>query len=151
MFSQGKPLPDGVIIRAAIWPGDESAIAEIRRAVFIREQAVPEAMEWEDIDPICDWFVAQLGDKLIAIARLTPEGRIGRMAVSREWRGNGIGAAVLDLALETACRRGLDEVELHAQTQAIGFYGRFGFRAFGPEFDEAGILHRQMKLSLRGD
>lgn len=140
-----------MIIRAAQWPSDESAIAEIRRAVFIREQAVPEAMEWEDIDPICDWLVAQLDDKLIAIARLTPEGRIGRMAVSREWRGKGIGAAVLNLALEAARRRGFTEVELHAQTQAIGFYGRFGFQVFGPEFDEAGIPHRQMKLSLRGD
>ena len=143
-----KPLPEGVKIRLGIWPQDESNIAEIRRAVFIGEQRVPERLEWEAIDPVCDWFVAEHGDALVAIARLTRQGRIGRMAVLADWRGRGIGSGLLGLALARAGSRGLARVELHAQCHALGFYERFGFVAEGPEFTEAGIPHRRMLMNL---
>jgi len=151
VFTPIEPPPPDLEIRRAHWSEDESAIAAIRRAVFIEEQNVPEAMEWEDIDPACDWFVARHGDAQVATARLTPQGRIGRMAVLPDWRGRGIGSALLDLVLARAAERGLDRVELHAQCHALGFYRRFGFEAVGPEFDEAGIPHRRMILNLAKD
>lgn len=151
VFTAIKPLPPGVEIGLAHWPKDEPAIAAIRRAVFIDEQNVPEAMEWEDIDPACDWFVARHGEARVATARLTPQGRIGRMAVLPDWRGRGIGSALLGLVLTRAAERGLDSLELHAQCHALDFYRRFGFTAVGPEFDEAGIPHRQMILNLTKD
>ncbi|MFA5082777.1 MAG: GNAT family N-acetyltransferase [Hydrogenophilaceae bacterium] len=145
-----KPLPPGVKIRPGNWLEDAPAIAAVRRGVFIEEQGVPEALEWEAIDPECDWFVAQDGDTLVATARLTPQGRIGRMAVLADWRGKGIGTRLLDMALARAVRLGLARVELHAQCHALGFYQRFGFAAEGPEFSEADIPHRHMVLHLRG-
>jgi predicted GNAT family N-acyltransferase len=151
VFNQAKPLPGGVTIRAAVWPDDESALALVRRAVFIEEQRVPEAMEWEAVDPQCDWFIALTGAAPVAVARLTPEGRIGRMAVLPAWRGRGIGRALLDLAIRQARRHGMNRVELHAQCHALGFYERFGFAAEGPEFAEAGIPHRHMVLNLKED
>lgn len=150
MFRQLKPLPPGVKIRPADWPADEAAIAQIRRKVFIEGQSVPEQLEWETLDPECAWFVAQAADALVAIARLTPAGRIGRMAVLDGWRGLGIGSGLLAMALDAARQRGLKAVELHAQSHAIAFYQRFGFTVAGPEFMEAGIPHRVMKLNLRG-
>ena len=149
VFAMVKPLPPGVKIRPGRWPEDAPAIAAVRRAVFIEEQGVPEALEWEAIDPECDWFVAQDGAVVMAIARLTPQGRIGRMAVLPNWRGLGIGSGLLDLALAGAASRGLTRVELHAQSHALGFYERFGFAADGPEFAEADIPHRHMILNLR--
>lgn len=151
MFSSLKPLPKGVNIGPADWSADVGAIAAIRRSVFIDEQSVPEAMEWEEIDPICRWFVARHGDALVAIVRLTPEGRIGRMAVLPAWRGQGIGSHLLAAVLTAARQNGLPAVELHAQSHAVGFYARFGFAAAGPEFDEAGIPHRHMTLNLEGN
>ncbi len=148
MFSPLKPLPAGVRLRPGRWIDDVVAIAKVRRAVFIEEQAVPEVMEWETIDAECDWFVALDGAELVGIARLTPQGRIGRMAVLKNWRGKGIASGLLSLTLERAKTRGLAQVELHAQSHAIGFYERFGFIAVGVEFDEAGIPHRQMGLNL---
>jgi predicted GNAT family N-acyltransferase len=148
MFDNRTPLPSGVRIRPADWPADEPSIAVVRRKVFIEEQGVPEVMEWEDLDSGCDWFVAEAGGETVAIVRLTPDGRVGRMAVLPEWRRKGIGAALLTAALDAARKRELAEVELHAQTHAVRFYQRFGFVATGPAFDEAGIPHRHMRLNL---
>ena len=43
---------------------------------------------------------------------------------------------------------GVTKVKLGAQTHALGFYERLGFTAYGPEFDDAGIPHREMVLAL---
>lgn len=147
-------------VEPASWPRDEAAIARLRRAVFILEQGVPEALEWEDRDPSCDWFAARDGaGELIGIARLVPgalaglpaaEGVIGRMAVLPAWRRRGVGSALLGACLARAKARGLVRLTLHAQTHALALYAREGFRPGGPEFDEAGIPHRKMVLNLEG-
>lgn len=149
VFAPAKPVPPGVTIRPGNWTEDAAAIAGVRRRVFIEEQGVPEELEWEAVDPECDWFVAQAGDALVAVARLTPQGRIGRMAVLANWRGRGIGSGLLGMALARAGKRGLARVELHAQCHAMAFYQRYGFTAEGPEFVEADIPHRRMLLNLR--
>lgn len=135
----------------APWPRLAQAIAEIRRLVFIREQGVPEALEWEARDGDCDWFLARAGDELVGIARLTPDAHVGRMAVLPAWRGRGIGSALLRAVLRRARDKGLARVSLHAQTHALSFYARFGFQAEGEVFVEAGIPHRRMTLVLDGE
>lgn len=140
---------DSFSVRAAVWSRDEPAIARIRRQVFIEEQAVPEVMEWEVRDSECDWFVAQdKAGEVVGICRLTPDAHIGRMAVLPAWRRRGVGSALLQAALGAARQQGLRQVALHAQVHAVAFYGRFGFKPSGPEFDEAGIPHRLMSLDL---
>ncbi|MBI5937223.1 MAG: GNAT family N-acetyltransferase [Betaproteobacteria bacterium] len=140
---------DSFTVSEADWRRDEAGIAHVRRRVFIEEQAVPEAMEWEARDAQCDWFIAQdATGAIVGIARLTPDEHIGRMAVLPAWRRRGVGAALLRAALAQARQRGLRRVGLHAQVQAMPFYARFGFQARGPVFDEAGIPHREMILDL---
>ena len=75
-----------------------------------------------------------------------PSGQIGRMAVRAEWRGRGVGARLLALAVHAAQDAGLHRIFLHAQAEAIGFYERAGFQASGEPFWEAGIEHRTMTL-----
>ena len=132
----------------ASWPRHAEAIAELRRRVFIREQGVPEALEWEARDPECDWFVARSGGELVGIVRLTPDAHVGRLAVLPAWRGRGIGSALLQAVLQRARDKGLTTVTLHAQTHALPFYARMGFRAEGEVFMEAGIPHRRMTLHI---
>jgi predicted GNAT family N-acyltransferase len=136
-------------VTPASWHSDALAIAQIRRRVFIKEQGVPEALEWEARDGDCDWFVARAGEAIIGIARLTPDAFVGRMAVLPEWRGRGIGTALLRAVLQCARDKGLNTLKLHAQTHAVPFYARLGFRAEGEVFMEAGIPHRLMTLALR--
>ena len=197
--------PTFVVIPAS-WPEEAEAIAAIRRRVFIEEQGVPEALEWEARDGDCDWFVARslsdlsdrsepggrartvwhdfeahsgtmqreigpkwtalptgavdqsqvrqaprVGDAVVGIARLTPDAQVGRMAVLPDWRGRGIGTALLRAVLQCAREKGLAVVTLHAQTHAVPFYARQGFRAEGAVFMEAGIPHRRMTLVIHED
>ena len=119
----------------------------MRRTVFILEQGVPEALEWESRDPACLWCVAQAHETgIIGIARLTPEGRIGRMAVLPSWRRRGVGSALLQAVLRTARDRGWNRIELSAQTHAMPFYARHGFVGVGPDYLDAGIPHQTMIL-----
>ena len=136
-------------VRTAVWRDDEAAIARVRRAVFIDEQGVPEALEWEAVDAACAWFVAQAGNgEIVAIVRLRDDGRLGRMAVLPAWRRRGVGSALLMAALDAARARGLATVHLSAQSHAVPFYARRGFRAEGDEYPDAGIPHRSMRLNL---
>lgn len=129
---------------------DRERLRAIRRTVFIEEQGVPEELEWDGLDEHCRHALALApGDVPIGTGRLTPDARIGRMAVTREWRGRGVGSAILQALLKEAQAAGCVLVELHAQVHALQFYGRHGFTARGPEFLEAGIPHRAMTIELQ--
>jgi predicted GNAT family N-acyltransferase len=143
--------PVSFIVRPANWTVDREGLRAIRRAVFIEEQGVPEELEWDEHDEHCRHVLAlAAGGGRIGTGRLSPDGRIGRMAVLREWRGRGVGSAVLQALLQQARVDGYTTVRLHAQTHALAFYARHGFEATGPEFLEANIVHRSMHLELKG-
>lgn len=136
-------------IESVNWAAEESAIRAIRENVFIREQAVPEDLEWDGLDPVCTHLLAwnDFG-QTIGTARMQPHGIIGRMAVLEAWRGRGVGSALLRRLLQLAAQQGLSRVTLSAQTHALGFYDRAGFVAIGEPFMDAGILHRKMVKDL---
>ncbi len=137
-------------VRLASWSEDRDALSLIRRRVFIEEQAVPEELEWEADDAHCLHALAEtsLGEP-VGTARLLSSGKIGRMAVLPQWRGRGIGSALLRLLIRTARKENLPTPYLDAQTQALAFYQKHGFEAFGEEFMDAGIPHRRMRLQAR--
>lgn len=136
-------------VRDADWNRDRDALMAVRRAVFMEEQGVSAELEWDGLDDEARHFLALDGAGLpIGTARLLPDGHIGRMAVLANRRGQGVGSALLRRAVDAANDCGFAAVELAAQTHAIGFYERFGFGAYGPEFMDAGIPHRHMRLSL---
>lgn len=135
-------------VRRADWDADREALREVRYTVFVQEQDVPEDLEWDGEDADCDHALAFLDNRVVGTGRLTPQGKIGRMAVLKEARGYGVGAAVLDFLVEVARQSGRSEVRLHAQSHALAFYERAGFTAYGEAFDEAGIEHRHMVLSF---
>ncbi len=132
------------------WCRDAARLGAIRRAVFIDEQGVPEALEWDEYDAVSTHWLALAGDDSpIGCARLLPDGHLGRMAVLPAWRGRGVGRALLDAVLHAARMRGERLLSLSAQTHAAGFYARAGFVADGPVYEEAGILHVAMQKTLR--
>ena len=123
----------------------------VRETVFVHEQQVPLEEEWDALDPECVHVVARTIDGTpIGTGRLTPEHKIGRMAVLRQWRGKGVGDALLLALVEQAHQRGWREVALNAQVTAIDFYLRHGFQPYGERFREAGIEHQAMRRALTG-
>ncbi|MBI1283570.1 MAG: GNAT family N-acetyltransferase [Thiobacillus sp.] len=131
------------------WARDAERLAAVRRAVFIDEQGVPEALEWDEHDALALHFLATtLDGSPIGCARLLPDGHVGRMAVLPAWRGHGVGRSLLAAVLNAARARGHAELRLSAQTHAADFYLQAGFVAHGAEYEEAGIPHVAMRKRL---
>ena len=141
-------------IEIADWSREDqrTALLDLRGTVFIQEQGVPEQRERDGLDGDC-WHVLARDDagRPIGCGRLTPAHKIGRMAVLQEWRGRGVGVALLRELVARARAQGWPEVALDAQVSAIGFYAREEFVAYGEEFEDAGLPHRAMRLALIAD
>lgn len=137
-------------LRDAIWSQDASRLKRVRHRVFVLEQGVPELLEWDENDPICQHWVAEDKDgNPLGTARFLESGQIGRMAVLPEWRGTGIGRALLNTVLSAAAQQDFDDVFLHAQLTAEAFYLKAGFQPEGPVFEEAGIPHRTLRMTVQ--
>jgi predicted GNAT family N-acyltransferase len=106
-------------------------------------------MEWDQFDSVSLHFLAWHEDEAIGCVRLLPTGHIGRMAVLRPWRRKGVASALLERCESSARARKLKEMRLSAQTQAIPFYEKAGYRITSEPYLDAGILHQDMNKSLR--
>lgn len=136
-------------IESAEWAAAGDALRAIRRRVFVEEQNVPEELEWDDEDASSRHVIAVAGGGVpVGTGRLLRDGHIGRMAVLKNWRGMGVGSALMHCLLRLAGEAGHRVVRLHAQIHAVGFYEKHGFVAEGEEFMEAGIPHVVMTRSM---
>jgi predicted GNAT family N-acyltransferase len=136
-------------IRTGTWAEQQAAAQAIRYAVFVIEQKIPVELEWDEMDAGCLHAVAYDGNGIsLGTGRLLPDGHVGRMAVKKNARGQGVGGALLDALVELARSRGDKRVMLNAQASAEAFYAAHGFARDGVEFMEAGIPHIGMAKNL---
>ncbi|SFC23939.1 acyl-CoA thioester hydrolase, YbgC/YbaW family [Polaromonas sp. OV174] len=127
--------------------------ARVREAVFVQEQGIAPALEWDEADHSAQHVVAYNGlGQAIATGRLVRHasgvGKIGRVAVHHALRGSGVGQSIMSALVNEARQVGEAEVMLYAQRSAQGFYLRLGFVPRGEPFDEAGIAHIEMFKTL---
>ena len=132
----------------------------IRRAVFIDEQGVSEEEEIDEYDGdpaetvgvvhvvAYHQAIAVATGRLMVHAPLGEHPHIGRVAVLPEYRGQGLGKAVMLALHNEAEKRGYAGVALGAQLPAIPFYEKLGYTANGDVYLDAGIEHRWMDLSF---
>ena len=152
-YEAGEPMVD---VRVGGWQMLSTPARAVRTAVFIEEQNIPVAMEWDDADEAAVHAVAfnrfghalATGRLLAGTAHTAGGARVGRMATLQAVRGSGIARAVLEALLACARQRGDAECVLHAQLSAQPFYARAGFLPRGPVFEEAGIAHIEMTRRL---
>jgi predicted GNAT family N-acyltransferase len=134
------------------WQDQREALTAVRRTVFIEEQHVPKALELDESDRVCHHvLVTDADNQPVATGRIDRDGRIGRMAVLKVCRGQGIGSAILNALLDYAGQEHYAGVYLHAQVGAISFYEKYGFSVDGEEFMDAGIPHRNMTREPGGE
>ena len=146
---------------------DLDAILDLRSAVFIDEQLVPEEEEIDDLDSlesIVDdkviHLIAKENNKIIATARMFGEDRsiisssretdlhVGRVAVRYDARKTGVGRLLMNKCHQVAVQRGYSMLTLSAQVQALGFYERLGYQARGKIYLDAGIEHLDMDIKV---
>jgi predicted GNAT family N-acyltransferase len=118
---------------------------EIRRVVFCDEQGVSRMEEFDGLDETCRHFLARVEQVSVGTARIRPletgETKIERVAVLKEYRGLGVGLALMRQIMEEI---GGAPMVLNAQFHTKAFYKGLGFTAVGEIFDEAGIDHVKM-------
>jgi predicted GNAT family N-acyltransferase len=130
------------------WEQARAEASRIRFAVFVVEQGVPLEIELDEHDAECVHALAFDGAAAVGTGRLLPDGHLGRMAVLREFRGRGVGSAILAKLIKAAAQRGDREVLLSAQVHALDFYRAHGFSAEGEVYQDAGIAHQTMRRAL---
>jgi len=149
-FEKGE---DMLVLQTGPWLELQAQASPLRAQVFVDEQKVPAEMEWDEHDASALHAVAlnRMG-MVLATGRLLQHApgvaRIGRMAVKKQMRGSDLGRRVLRALMNEAKARGDQQVMLHAQCSALGFYKRAGFTPQGEVFEEAGIAHIEMVCSL---
>lgn len=125
---------------------------EVRREVFVHEQKVDEAEEYDGLDNEALHVIAENRGRVIGTARVrfrSPnEAKIERMAVLRPFRRQGVGGRILSFLNEELRNRQIAHVVLHAQIAVTEFYRAHGFQGKGPRFWEAGIEHIEMRMQL---
>lgn len=151
-FEEGR---DAYTLQCGTWADQTEGARAVRLAVFVQEQAIPEDEEWDaDDEHAVHAVLRNLCGCPVATGRLIHQGvgegcaKIGRMAVLRSARGIGLGDQVLRALMAEAASRGVVSIGLHAQVSAQAFYARHGFIPEGEVFDEVGIPHQLMKLTL---
>lgn len=126
--------------------------AHIREKVFIEEQQIPAELEFDEYDFIATHVVMYIEEIPIGTGRLLLKSDnkwyIGRIAVLKEYRGKSYGRDVVLELMRIAKNKGIKEAHIHSQVYAIPFYEKLGWKAFGEEFEEDGIQHKEMSITL---
>jgi predicted GNAT family N-acyltransferase len=133
-------------VRIGRWAELEPLALPLRVSVFVQEQGVPIELEQDELDEFATHaVVTDSTAQALATGRLvlTEPGsaKIGRLAVAKSHRGQGLGKVVLEALIAHGQGLGVKHLKLHAQRDAERFYLAFGFEAQGEPFMEAGIEH----------
>ncbi|HFX6378027.1 TPA: GNAT family N-acetyltransferase [Acinetobacter baumannii] len=133
---------------AGDWEQLEKGAKYIREQVFIQEQGIAPEDEWDDFDSIAMHFMVYDEGQPIATARLLPQHSVGRVAVLMPYRKQGIGKILMQHIIEYARQHKLPYLKLSAQTYVTAFYEALGFKVQGEVYQDCGIPHIDMTLSL---
>lgn len=132
-------------MKLKITKGMPEAAGKLREEVFVREQHF--TREFDEIDPVAVHAVWMAGGEAVATGRMFPDAEqhnayiIGRIAVRKAWRGQGLGKKTVQALEEEARKCGGVQTKLFAQLQAKEFYQKLGYVAVGKEVLEEDCPH----------
>ena len=135
---------------------DFESYRRLRIDVFVDEQNVPIELEMDEYDDLARNDVVALAaycdQELIGTARYVikeAQYKIGRVAVKKEYRGQGVGSKLLQTIEIQAENNGILSMHLGSQLSAQAFYNHLGYEAYGPIFEDAGIEHVLMQKTIQ--
>ncbi|MBA7507801.1 Acetyltransferase [subsurface metagenome] len=125
---------------------------EVRRQVFIKEQNIPEDLEFDTYDREALHMVVKDVERVIGTARVlfltANQAKLERMAILKPFRRKGVGRRLIYYLNEELNKRQVEQVVLHAQCSVVTFYKSCGFEESGVPFWEVGIKHIKMQKQL---
>jgi predicted GNAT family N-acyltransferase len=146
------PVLDRITVKFVETEAELEGAVNVRMRVFVVEQQIPPEEEMDDADATATHVIAVHHGRIIGTGRLLyrDDGsvRIGRMAVDRQFRRQGVGGRILAFLEEEARAHGVSVCLLHAQEYVKAFYARSGYVEHGELFLEAGIPHIEMRREL---
>ncbi|EJS68854.1 GNAT family N-acetyltransferase [Bacillus cereus] len=126
----------------------------IRKEVFVKEQGVPLADEFDTFDEIgeeCKHILVYYNEIPVGTGRIRfveGTGKLERICILKDYRKYGLGKVIIQTLEEIACNKQAIKVKLHGQTQAEGFYKKLGYQTSSDVFMEDGIPHILMTKVL---
>ena len=142
-------MHDITLLTVPVFSTLANAAFALRREVFVIEQQIPEAEEFDADDLTATHLVAIAAGNVVGTLRIisAPEHvKLGRVVVAQLWRGQGISTRLLRHAMDLARDKGETRFYLTAQHDKLAVYEKLGFVAFDEPFDDgSGILHLKMK------
>ena len=128
----------------------------IRTRVFVEEQNVPVELERDSFDSVADHVLVSYDGRAVGTGRVFPDpehlegARLGRVAVLKEYRRQGLGKLIIEELLRLAAEKAeYTRVIIHAQKAVVDLYAGLGFKRVGDGFVEAGIVHQEMIFTIR--
>ncbi len=144
-------MKNNLKIEIVKWIDGYVPLTMIREKVFIEEQKVMPQLEWDGMDEEAIHFLVYKDEKAIGCARalvIENHMQLGRMAILKEYRGEGIGSNLIEKVITTAKLNQLSLIDISAQCHAIDFYKKFGFKVISDIYLDAEIPHRDMRLEF---
>lgn len=135
-------------IRSGKWAQLEQDAKLIREQVFIQEQQIAPEDEWDAEDAVSLHFMVYDQAQPVATARLLNSNSIGRVAVLKAYRGQGIGKLLMEAVISQARTERREFLKLSSQVYAVPFYAGLGFTVRGEEYLDCGIPHIDMQMQF---
>ena len=124
--------------------------ASLRQEVFVDEQGFVD--EFDEHDALATHLVMFDGGEPVATLRFYDEGggsvHVGRVAVRRSRRGEGLGRVLMNEAFKLAREAGMTKMTVGAQEDKSPFYARCGFTQVGERYFEQDYPHVNMEIAL---
>jgi predicted GNAT family N-acyltransferase len=147
------PPTPGRRLRTAVVPWTEAKpdVYLVRQEVFVEEQRLAHSVVDDPDDQLSVHVIASIDGEVAGVGRVTflaDDGQIAWVAVRRPLRRHGVGLAIMRQLIGVCIDEGCRTISLNAQTHALSFYERLGFRALGRRFRMSGIEHQHMMMDV---
>ena len=124
-------------------------VRNIRIKIFVIEQQIPWRWEFDIHDENAVHLIVLNSKELIGTARFyrdkySGDYKLGRMAVLKTYRNQGIGSKMLIKIEEIASNKKVPKIILEAQSDKLHFYVNHGYKIVGDRYLMDGIYHTKM-------
>jgi predicted GNAT family N-acyltransferase len=147
-----RPGPGQVTVKIAHSIEEMMQAFAVRAAVFLSERDCPYAEEFDGNDCTATHFLGYVGDEPASACRVryfADFARLERVAVRREFRGQAVGAKMIQFVYDFCREKGYTRIHGQAEEHLVRFWEKFGFRRLAaPSFSYGGNEYVELICDL---